>query len=312
MSRCCGTRAWSWTPEAPGGLLTGSGLSVFSSTAAKSLLANGSKSSLLDEGANLTLKTAAGHFSLTRSVLVWVQISATLWVLVINAWVSVGAVLTTAPRCRGPCINLVASLPGSGPGARGLNGRETSHLIAASRGRHNGASTVINGAQLPPQRRPFTLCHHSRPSLPGSLMALELPFIPLSPQPLSPVPLFFSLFFWGGGWEGSSKPGGQALLSRGVGPDLCDPGAGDSPPLCFGPLSPLPRQIRARPGHGEREPPGVSLSSHSHQRRAARSGHQTLPYSHTHSERWTMSTQSDSSHWERNACESRSFKDGNI
>lgn len=155
-----------------------------------------------------------------------------------------------------------------------------SHLIATSRGRHNGASTVINGAQLPPQRRPFTLCHHSRPSLPGSLMALELPFIPLSPQPLSPVPLFSSLFFLGG--RGGAKPGGQALLSRGVGPDLCAPVAGDSPPLCFGPLSPLPRQIRARPGHGEREPPGVSLSSHSHQRRAARSGHQTLPYSHTH------------------------------
>lgn len=39
---------------------------------------------------------------------------------------------------------------------------------------------VINGAYLPPQERPFTFFHHSRPSLPQNLMVLELPFIPLS------------------------------------------------------------------------------------------------------------------------------------
>lgn len=77
--------------------------------------------------------------------------------------------------------------------------------------------------------------------------------------------------------------------------------------LCFGPLSPLPRQIRPQAGHGEREPLGVSLSSHSHHRQVARSGHQTLPIA-THTE-GTMSTQSDSSYWERNACESRRFKE---
>lgn len=39
---------------------------------------------------------------------------------------------------------------------------------------------VINRVHLPPQGSPFSVCHHSRPSLPQSLMVLELPFIPLS------------------------------------------------------------------------------------------------------------------------------------
>lgn len=54
------------------------------------------------------------------------------------------------------------------------------HLITTSQGRHNGASMVINGAYLPPQESLFSLCHHSRPSLPQNLMVLEVPFIPLS------------------------------------------------------------------------------------------------------------------------------------
>lgn len=59
------------------------------------------------------------------------------------------------------------------------------HLITTSQGCHNGASMVINGAYLPPQECLFTLCHHSRPSLPQNLMVLEVPFIPLSLSLLS-------------------------------------------------------------------------------------------------------------------------------
>lgn len=50
-----------------------------------------------------------------------------------------------------------------------------SHLITTSLCCHNGASTALNGAYLPPQEFLFTHCHHSRPSLPQNVMVSEVP-----------------------------------------------------------------------------------------------------------------------------------------
>lgn len=62
---------------------------------------------------------------------------------------------------------------------RGVMGKMY-HLITTSQRCHNGASMVIKGAYLPPQEPLFSLCHHSRPSLPQNVMVLELAFILLS------------------------------------------------------------------------------------------------------------------------------------
>lgn len=133
------------------------------------------------------------------------------------------------------------------------------HLITTSQGCHNGASMVINRAHLPPQESLFTLCHHSRPSLPQNLMVSEVPFIPLSLRLCVPFPI------WKPKLEDGPVSGALGLTSAPLQWRLLQ--------LCFGALSPLPRQIRPQAGHGEREPLGVSLSSHSQHRQVAQSGH---------------------------------------
>lgn len=54
---------------------------------------------------------------------------------------------------------------------------------------HNGVSTTLNGANLPPQQSLFTHCHHSRPSLPQNVMVSEAPFYPIVSRPLCLLPI---------------------------------------------------------------------------------------------------------------------------
>lgn len=128
---------------------------------------------------------------------------------------------------------------------------------------------VINGAYLPPQESLFTLCHHSRPSLPQNVMVSEVPFIPLSLRLCVPSPIRNPKL------EDWSVSGALGLTSAPLWRRLLQ--------LCFGVLSPLPRQIRARAGHGEWERLGVSLSSLSGHREVSPEWTLDAPYSRTHS-----------------------------
>lgn len=105
------------------------------------------------------------------------------------------------------------------------------HPITTSSGCHNGASMVINGAYLPTQESLFSLCHHSRPSLPQNLMVLEVPFIPLSlhlcvPSPFRSANLKTSLL--AGRWGRPLNPSTGDSFSFVLG--LCPPCQGKSDP----------------------------------------------------------------------------------
>ncbi|KAJ8010331.1 hypothetical protein DPEC_G00073950 [Dallia pectoralis] len=158
---------------------------------------------------------------------------------------------------------------------------------------HNGASTVFNGSNLPPQRPLFTHCHHSRPSLPQNVMVSEGPFYPIVLGPLCPLPVGTP------DWRDGPVSGARCLTSELLQRSLLR--------LCFGAPSPLPRRIRPRSAHGETEPLGVSLFSNSLDRQVGLEW--TLAAAHTPG---TKSTQSDSSYWERNAFELKErFKEAN-